>query len=154
MSKKNDRKPTSKPIPKPQTDARREDAARAVKALRSAETMKFRQDLLKVYNQDLLKVYNQEVIHNEQVRTHKRRPAPGQSVPQQIPRRQLPNPAQLRRQRLSPQVRDILQDGVRTLACRDRRTRRETLFALRKTGKNGKGNRKARWTEKSYLRCK
>lgn len=146
MSKKNDRKPTSKPIPKPQTDARREVAARASKALRSAETAKFRQDLLKVYNQ--------EVIHNEQVRTHKRRPAAGQSVPQPAPRRQLPTPAELRRQRMSPQVRHELQDGIRALACEQRRVRKEVVFALRRAGKNGKGNRKARWTEKSYLRCK
>lgn len=147
MSRKRDRQIQVQPSQaKPQNlpDARHEIAARASKALRSAEITRFRQNLLQVFNE----------AQYEQVRTHQRRPSPRQSIPQPTPRRQLPTTAQLRRERLSPQVRNQLQDGIHVLACEQRRTRKEVIFALRRVGKNGKGNRKAKWTSRSYLRCK
>lgn len=147
MSKKRNRQIQVQPSQaKPQNlpDARHEIAARASKALRSAEITRFRQNLIQVYSEAI----------NEQVRTHQRRPSPGKSIQNPTPRRQLPTPTELRRQGLPSQVRNQLQDGIRALACEERRTRKEVMFALRRTGKNGRGNKKAKWTSRSYLRCK
>lgn len=147
MSKKRNRQvaiQSSQAQPQNFPDARHEVAARAFKALRSAEITRFRQNLLQVFNE----------AQYEQVRTYQRRPSPGKSIQNSTPRRQLPTLVELRRQGLPSQVRNQLQDGIRTLACESRRTRKEVIFALRRAGKNGRGNKKAKWTSRSYLRCK
>lgn len=60
----------------------------------------------------------------------------------------------LPRQILSSQVRILYDDSRRALVCASRANRREVLFALRRTGKNGNRNRKAVWTPLSYVSCK
>ena len=64
-------------------------------------------------------------------------------TPRQNPVRTLP--AQLRREFLHPK---------QTLVCQRRQARRRVLHALRKTGKNGRGNRRARWSAASYVACR
>lgn len=58
------------------------------------------------------------------------------------------------RKNLPAQVRNEFQDVERALECSKRETRREVMFALHRTGKSGKGNRKAKWTWRSRLSCK
>lgn len=59
----------------------------------------------------------------------------------------------MRKQRMSPRLRFDFQDPDRTLVCQRRKIRRAVVFAMRKAGKRGRGNRKARWTSKSYISC-
>ena len=58
------------------------------------------------------------------------------------------------RARLSQPVRDLLLDSERALECARRETRREVMFALHRTGKNGRKNKRARWTADSRISCK
>lgn len=60
----------------------------------------------------------------------------------------------LLRARLPEQVRNVLLDSERALECTRRETRREVMFALHRTGKGGRKNRKARWTADSRISCK
>lgn len=60
----------------------------------------------------------------------------------------------MRKQRLFPRLRYEFQDPDRTLVCQRRKARRAVIFAMRKAGKAGKRNRKARWTDKSYISCR
>lgn len=60
----------------------------------------------------------------------------------------------MREQGLSSRVRDEFYDSHRTLVCQRRKARRAAIFAMRKAGKAGKRNRKARWTDKSYIVCR
>lgn len=61
---------------------------------------------------------------------------------------------EMQRAGMHPRLQYVFQDSRGTLVCQRRRTRRSVLFALRKTGRGGKRNRRARWTEKSYLVCR
>lgn len=61
---------------------------------------------------------------------------------------------QMRKQGMSPRLRFEFQDPHRTLVCVRRKTRRSIIFAMRKAGKGGRRNRKARWTDKSYIVCR
>lgn len=54
-------------------------------------------------------------------------------------------PAQMRVAFRSPQF---------ALVCQRRRTRRAVIFALRRAGKGGSRNRKARWSEHSEIVCR
>lgn len=149
MSKRSRRSEAKVAQPATQPDARREISARAVKALRSAEAMKLRTNLLQVYN---------EAIHETPIpsRSGNRRPATRRSDSRTPDRLHLPSVDAMSSKSLSPQVRDELLDGTRVLSCVRRHSRKETLFALRRIGKgkSGRNIRKARWTDKSYLRCK
>lgn len=58
------------------------------------------------------------------------------------------------RSRLPEQVRDLFQGAERALECTRRKTRREVMFALRRTGKGGRKNRRARWTADSRISCR
>lgn len=58
------------------------------------------------------------------------------------------------RKGLSKPVRDVLLDSERALECSRRETRRQVMFAMHRTGKNGRKNRKARWTADSRISCK
>ena len=60
----------------------------------------------------------------------------------------------MRKQRLSPRLRYEFTDPDRTLVCVRRKNRRRVIFALRKAGKAGRRNRKARWTAKSHIVCR
>lgn len=128
---------------------RGENSARAIKALRSDETAKFRRNLVQVYN---------EAVQHEtpRQRTGRSRPDKGRGDTQTQPRRNLPSVAEMSSPGLPSQVRHELLDGVRLFSCVSRHARKETLFALRRIGKgkSGRGIRKAKWTDKSYLRCK
>lgn len=57
-------------------------------------------------------------------------------------------------EKLPEPVRDVLLDSERALECTRRETRREIMFAMHRTGKGGKKNKQARWTEDSYISCK
>lgn len=59
----------------------------------------------------------------------------------------------MQKRRLPPRLRYEFTDPDRTLVCIRRKNRRRVIFALRKAGKAGKRNRKARWTAKSYITC-
>lgn len=133
----------------------RESFARDLKSLRSVEAMKLRQNLVQVFNDETVQVFNDETQAQLQ-RNRIGRPATGRSVPAAQPRRNLPRLDEMSRQRMPTKVRDELLDGVRLLSCYRRNARKETLFALRRIGKgkSGRGIRKAKWTDKSYLRCK
>lgn len=146
MSRKR-RRQISVQTPQTQPDARRQEAARAVKALRSAEAIKLRQNVIHRFTQEVLHDVYPEVRKPPRLSPHK-------SVSPSIPQRRVPNNHELRHARLQPKVRHELQDTIRGLACYSRTARKEVLFAMRKTGKAGRRNRKARWTEKSYMRCK
>lgn len=52
------------------------------------------------------------------------------------------------------QVRPHFPIPEKTVVCIRRKTRRRVLFALSKTGRGGGRQRPARWTAKSYIRCK
>lgn len=60
--------------------------------------------------------------------------------------------SRLRRLRESLQLH--FHDPRKTVVCVRRQARRRVLFALQKTGKNGRGNRRARWSASSRIRCK
>lgn len=60
----------------------------------------------------------------------------------------------MRQQRVPPRLRFEFRDPHRTLVCVRRKTRRAAIFAMRKAGKFGKRNRKARWTDSSYIACR
>ncbi len=66
--------------------------------------------------------------------------------------REVNSPA-MRKQKLSPRLRYEFQDPGRTLVCTRRKARRRVIFALSKAGKGGARNRRARWTDKSYITC-
>lgn len=59
----------------------------------------------------------------------------------------------MREQGMPSRLRFDFQDPERTLVCQRRKIRRAVVFAMRKAGKRGSGNRKARWTSKSYISC-
>lgn len=75
-------------------------------------------------------------------------------VQSQLPKRSPLHHSELLQRNLPQQVRDILLDSERALECTRRETRREVLFSLRRTGKGGKKNRRAKWTDSSYISCK
>lgn len=77
-----------------------------------------------------------------------------QTVNSQVPRRQQTDKRNMPRQVLSAQVRQFRNDARRALVCQSRANRREVLFALQRTGRNGNGNRKAVWSALSYVSCK
>lgn len=52
------------------------------------------------------------------------------------------------------QVRSYFPAPKKTLVCIRRQTRKRVLFALQKAGRGGGRQRPARWTAKSYIRCK
>lgn len=124
-----------------------ENSARAFKALRSAEAMKLRQNLVQVWNYE---------AQAQPERNRGSRPDSLRSTPQVRPRRNLPSVNQMSSQRVPKEVRSELLNGTRLLSCYRRTARKETLFALRHIGKgkSGRNIRKAKWTDKSYLRCK
>lgn len=125
----------------------RETFARDIESLRSVEAMKLRQNLVQVWNYE---------AQAQPERNRGSRSAPLRSAPQVRPRRNLPSVNQMSSQRVPAPVRAELLDGTRLLSCYRRTARKETLFALRHIGKgkSGRNIRKAKWTDKSYLRCK
>lgn len=86
-------------------------------------------------------------VHND------KRQSP-QSLPTEMDRRIARNQSPVLRQVLQSQVRAFHEDARMALVCASRADRREVLFALRRTGKNGYRNRKAVWTPLSYVSCK
>ena len=123
------------------------EAARAPRARRFVTPLKVQSRINEIIKS--------ETSHAQDVRRrpriHKRLSGTVQSDP---PQRNTLHRSELLQRNLPAQVRDILLDSERALECTRRETRREVLFSLRRTGKNGKGNRKARWTEDSYISCK
>ena len=70
-------------------------------------------------------------------------------------------PARVRYETIQPrmrwlpaQVHPYFQRPERTAVCIRRKERRRVLFALQKTGKGGGRQRRPRWTDKSYIRCR
>ena len=66
--------------------------------------------------------------------------------------RQVDTP-RMRKQRMPSRLRYEFSDPDRTLVCQRRKTRRAAIFAMQRAGKGGKRNRRARWTDKSYIVC-
>lgn len=60
----------------------------------------------------------------------------------------------MREQNMPSRMRYEFQDSRGTIVCERRRARRSVIFAMQRAGKGGRRNRKARWTEKSYLVCR
>lgn len=143
--KKNHRRKLEKVIPSEPQQMRKRELTRAYKALRSAELTKARQ---LVSNQ-----FNEELANNERnIRAN--RPDTRQGSVRPVTLGRLPSESQVRKAPLSAQVRDAILDNVRAVVCASRKTRKEVMFALQKTGKAGKGNKRANWTDKSRIRCK
>lgn len=68
-----------------------------------------------------------------------------------------PRPVRSRVLPMRVQMRVSFRQPERTLVCHRRKTRRRILFALQAAGRGRKSSRvfrKARWTTKSYIRCK
>lgn len=61
---------------------------------------------------------------------------------------------QMRQQNMPSRLRYEFQDSRGTIVCERRRARRSVIFAMQRAGKGGRKNRKARWSEKSYLVCR
>lgn len=59
-----------------------------------------------------------------------------------------------RLRRLRESLRLSFQHPDQTVVCVRRRARRRVLFALQKTGKAGRGNRRARWSASSRIQCR
>lgn len=59
----------------------------------------------------------------------------------------------MRKQGMSSRLRYEFQDSDRVMVCTRRKVRRRVIFALSKAGKGGARNRRARWTDKSYITC-
>ena len=55
---------------------------------------------------------------------------------------------------LPTQLRREFYDPSKTLVCQRRQARKRVLHALRKTGKNGRRNRRARWSAASFISCR
>lgn len=123
------------------------DAARAPRARRFVTPSKVQSRINEIIKSETS--HAQEV--RRRPRIHKRSSGTVQS---DSPQRNMLHRSELLQRNLPSEVRDILLDSERALECTRRETRREVLFSLRRTGKNGKGNRKARWTEDSYISCK
>lgn len=75
----------------------------------------------------------------------------GRSVP--VYGREVYSP-EMQRAGMSPRLQYVFHDSRGTLVCQRRRSRRAVLFALRKTGKGGRKNRRARWTDRSFIVCR
>lgn len=73
--------------------------------------------------------------------------------PAQIERREI-HTDKMRLQGMPSQVRDAFRDADRVMVCQRRKARRRVVFAMQRAGKGGKGNRRARWTDKSRIVCK
>lgn len=82
----------------------------------------------------------------------KRRQAPLSA--NRIQQRSALHKSELLRARLPKQVRNVFLGAERALECTRRETRREVMFALHRTGKGGRKNRKARWSADSRISCK
>lgn len=103
--------------------------------------------------QDRVNDLLRSVIH-EHNKVSKRKIPQSEIASTEIPGRKPVSQSVLLRKNLPPQVRNDFQDVERALECSRRETRREVMFALHRTGKSGKGNRKAKWTWRSRLSCK
>ena len=123
------------------------EAARAPRARRFVTPSKVQSRINEIIKSETSHV--QEVRRRSRI--HKRLSGTVQS---DSPQRNMLHRSESLQRNLPSEVRDILLDSERALECTRRETRREVLFSLRRTGKNGKGNRKARWTEDSYISCK
>nr|CAI9750486.1 hypothetical protein PTVJELPE_PTVJELPE_CDS_0007 [Cressdnaviricota sp.] len=87
-----------------------------------------------------------------------------ENLPTQTYRRETGSPAsvvgrevhtdKMRKQGMPSRLRYEFEDPKRTLVCIRRKARRAVIFAMRRAGKGGRKNRKARWTEKSYVTCR
>lgn len=87
-----------------------------------------------------------------------------ENLPTQTYRRDTGSPApvvgrevhtdKMRKQGLPSRLRYEFEDPKRTLVCIRRKARRAAIFAMRRAGKGGRKNRKARWTDKSYITCR
>lgn len=87
-----------------------------------------------------------------------------ENLPTQTYRRETGSPApvvgrevhtdKMRKQGLPSRLRYEFEDPKRTLVCIRRKARRAAIFAMRRAGKGGRKNRKARWTDKSYITCR
>lgn len=75
----------------------------------------------------------------------------GRSVP--VYGREVYTP-EMQRAGMHPRLQYVFHDSRGTLVCQRRRSRRAVLFALRKTGKGGRKNRRARWTDRSFIVCR
>lgn len=87
-----------------------------------------------------------------------------ENLPAQTYRRETGSPApvvgreihtdKMRKQGMPSRLRFEFEDPKRTLVCIRRKTRRAVIFAMRRAGKGGRKNCKARWTDKSYVTCR
>lgn len=95
-----------------------------------------------------------KVIH-EQYKKPERPVSQGQVPRTQVSGRRAPSQFRVRREGLPVSLYDLFHGAERALVCSSRETRREVMFAMRRTGKAGaRRNRKARWRSSSYISCK
>lgn len=155
MARRRDKRPDPSPSQRPElrhrtTDARslldrsRLLARRSVRALLAPSPSAFRN----LMTEDLRREKNflSENLPTQTYRRDTGSPAPvvGREV----------HTDKMRKQGLPSRLRFEFEDPKRTLVCIRRKARRAVIFAMRKAGKGGRRNRKARWTDKSYVTCR
>lgn len=129
------------------------EATRAPRARRFVTPSKVQARINELINQEM-NYERQRILRSRQYGHTGQRQASGQvyGVPENG--RNTLHKSPVLQQRLRPEVRDVLRDSERALECSRRETRREVIFALRRAGKGGRKNKKARWTADSYISCK
>uniref|UniRef100_A0AAU8B6W5 Uncharacterized protein n=1 Tax=Dulem virus 91 TaxID=3145802 RepID=A0AAU8B6W5_9VIRU len=61
---------------------------------------------------------------------------------------------EMQKQNMPSRLRYEFQDSQGTIVCQRRRTRRSIIFALQRAGRGGRRNKKARWSDQSYIVCR
>lgn len=150
-------RPTSPPPPSPQKVTHLEnqmrgliEAARAPRARRFVTPSKVQERINALIKQEAFPNESSRKLHKA---SPGQRPSPSVSA-NSVQQRNALHKSPLLRARLPEQVRNVLLDSERALECTRRETRREIMFAMRRTGKGGRKNRKARWTVNSRISCK
>lgn len=95
-----------------------------------------------------------ENVSTRRTKNHRGERSPRPVLGKAMARRSPLHKSPVLQQNLSPEVRDVLLDSERALECTRRETRRQVMFALHRTGKGGRKNKEAVWTDDSYISCK
>lgn len=123
-------------------------AARAPRARRFVTPSKVQSRINEIIKSEVSDVQTRRTKNNQRQRNSR------QVLREELPGRNPLHKSPVLQERLSEPVRNVLLDSERALECTRRETRREIMFAMRRTGKGGSKNRKAQWTEDSYISCK
>lgn len=154
MARRRDKRPDLSPSQRPELRHRTTDARSLLDRSRLLARRSVRESLLSP------RAFRN--LMTEDLRREKR--FLSENLPTQTYRRETGSPApvvgrevhtdKMRKQGLPSRLRFEFEDPKRTLVCIRRKARRAAIFAMRRAGKGGRKNRKARWTDKSYITCR